>query len=89
MHAHVAQHPLDRMIAQIAVAAVQLQAAVHHFALQDFAVSPGWTGGNPLPNPPWHQKGLIDRYGAPKPAFSVVASIYHHTVQVGSVPRGR
>ena len=30
MHAHVAQHALDRMVAQIAVAAVQLQAAVDH-----------------------------------------------------------
>ena len=30
VHAHVAQHALDRMVAQIAVAAVQLQAAVDH-----------------------------------------------------------
>ena len=29
MHAHIAQHSLDRMIAQISVAAVQLQAAIH------------------------------------------------------------
>ncbi|HTX31670.1 MAG TPA: glycoside hydrolase family 2 TIM barrel-domain containing protein [Solirubrobacteraceae bacterium] len=54
-----------------------------YFALQDFAAQPGWTGGNPLPDPPWHLKGLIDRYGVPKPAFSVVSAIYHHTVQVG------
>ena len=30
MHAHVAQHALDRMIAQVAIAAVQLQAAIDH-----------------------------------------------------------
>ena len=29
VHAHVAQHALDWMIAQVTVAAVQLQAAVH------------------------------------------------------------
>jgi len=30
MHADVAQDPLDRVVAQIAIAAMQLQAAVHH-----------------------------------------------------------
>src|SRR5215831_13895858 len=30
MHAHVAQDALDRMIAQIAIAAMQLQAAIDH-----------------------------------------------------------
>ena len=30
MHAHVAQDALDRMVAQVAVAAVQLQAAIDH-----------------------------------------------------------
>jgi hypothetical protein len=30
MHAHVAQDAFDRMIAQIAIAAMQLQAAIDH-----------------------------------------------------------
>jgi Glycosyl hydrolases family 2, TIM barrel domain/Glycosyl hydrolases family 2, sugar binding domain/Glycosyl hydrolases family 2 len=60
-----------------------------YFDLQDFAVQPGWTGDNPLPDPPWLQKGLIDRYGAPKPAFSLISAIYHRTVQVGPASRGR
>ncbi|HTX31671.1 MAG TPA: glycoside hydrolase family 2 TIM barrel-domain containing protein [Solirubrobacteraceae bacterium] len=60
-----------------------------YFALQDFASKPGWGGGNPLPNPPWIYKGLVDQYGALKPAFSVVSSIYHATVQVGPAPHGR
>jgi beta-glucuronidase len=51
-------------------------------ALQDFAVGPGWTGGNPWPDPPFDQKGLIDRYGDPKPAFAIVSRIYHATVQI-------
>ncbi len=60
-----------------------------YFALQDFASWPGWGGGNPLPNPPWVQKGLVSTTGALKPAFSVVSSIYHSTVQVGPAPHGR
>jgi beta-glucuronidase len=58
-----------------------------YFALQDFAAKPGWGGGDPLPNPPWVQKGLVSQTGALKPAFSVVSSIYHSTVQVGPAPR--
>jgi beta-glucuronidase len=58
-----------------------------YFALQDFAVAPGWTGGNPWPDPPFHQKGLIDLYGNPKPAFAVVAQIYHATRQIAAPPR--
>jgi beta-glucuronidase len=58
-----------------------------YFALQEFAAKPGWGGGDPLPQPPWVQKGLVSETGALKPAFGVVASIYHHTVQVGPAPR--
>ncbi len=56
-----------------------------YFALQDFAVSPGWTGGNPLPDSPFNQKGLLDQYGNPKPAFSLVASNYKATMQIAPV----
>jgi beta-glucuronidase len=53
-----------------------------YFPLQDFANSPNYTGGNPWPDPPWDQKGLIDQYGNLKPAFGVVQQIYQSTQQV-------
>jgi beta-glucuronidase len=59
-----------------------------YFALQDFASRPGWGGGNPRPNPPWVQKGLITPTGGRKPAFAVVSSSFHHTVQMAP-DRGR
>jgi beta-glucuronidase len=40
--------------------------------LRDYAVRPGWAGGNPRPSPPFSAKGLIDRHGRRKPAWSVV-----------------
>ena len=30
-----------------------------YWALNEFKVRPGWEGGNPRPNPPVHQKGLL------------------------------
>ncbi len=54
-----------------------------YFALQDFAVTPGWTGGNPEPDPPFHQKGIFDLYGHPKPAAAVISAIYHAVRQIG------
>lgn len=39
------------------------------WALKDFRVHPTWGGGNPAPNPPWNNKGLLDESGEPKPAF--------------------
>ncbi len=54
-----------------------------YFALQDFAVTPGWTGGNPWPDPPFLHKGLVDLSGNEKPAFSAVSQIFHATRQVG------
>jgi beta-glucuronidase len=53
-----------------------------YFPLEDFAVTPGWTGGNPWPDPPFLHKGLLDLSGNPKPAFAVVSSIFHNTVQI-------
>jgi beta-glucuronidase len=49
------------------------------WALREFAVAPGWSGGNPIPSPPFHKKGLVDLYGTPKPAFSQVAAIFRAT----------
>ena len=54
-----------------------------YWALQDFLVRPGWTGGNPYPTPPIFSKGLIDWRGKPKPAFAVVQSAFAATKQVG------
>ena len=48
-----------------------------YWALQDFAAKPGWGGGNPWPNPPFVDKGLIDLQGNAKPAFAVVSQTYH------------
>jgi len=39
--------------------------------LRDFAVRPGWAGGNPRPDPPFLRKGLLTERGAPKPALDV------------------
>jgi Glycosyl hydrolases family 2, TIM barrel domain/Glycosyl hydrolases family 2, sugar binding domain/Glycosyl hydrolases family 2 len=57
-----------------------------YFPLQDFAAKPGWGGGDPLPDPPWVQKGLLGPDGQPKPVFSVVSAIYHSTVQIAPRP---
>ncbi len=60
-----------------------------YFALQAFAAKPGWGGGDPLPDPPWVEKGLVSPTGALKPAFAVVSAIYHATVQIGPPPSRR
>ena len=46
------------------------------WALQDFRVIPNWAGGNPIPDPPFNHKGLLDLNGRPKPAFWEVQRIY-------------
>ncbi len=48
-----------------------------YWILQDFAARPGWTGGDPRGDPPFVEKGVIDVDGRPKPAFSVLSSMYH------------
>jgi beta-glucuronidase len=53
-----------------------------YFLLQDTVAFPGYSGGNPWPDPPFNQKGLLGLDGNPKPAWSVVASAYHQTVQI-------
>jgi beta-glucuronidase len=47
--------------------------------LQDFKVRPLWEGGNPKPESPYNQKGLVDREGRRKPAFGVTARIFRRT----------
>jgi beta-glucuronidase len=48
-----------------------------YWILQDFAARPGWGGADPRPDPPFVQKGVVDTSGNPKPAFSVISSLYH------------
>ena len=53
------------------------------FALQDFPAHPGWTGGDPIGNPPFVQKGEIDLNGQPRqPLFDTISQIYHGTTQI-------
>jgi beta-glucuronidase len=54
-----------------------------YWALQDFVCRPEWAGGNPEPDPPLFQKGLIDQQGQAKPSFAAVQQAFKATVQVG------
>jgi len=63
-------------------AAPWLSGAIY-WALDDFLVRPGWTGGNPYPTPPTFHKGLFDVDGNPKPAAAVVQQAYTATEQIG------
>jgi hypothetical protein len=53
-----------------------------YFPLQDFVARPGWSGGDPLPHPPFVLKGLLDLDGNAKPAFYLIQSAYLATVQL-------
>jgi beta-glucuronidase len=57
------------------------------WALRDFRVQPGWSGGNPTPSAPWNMKGLSDRFTGPKPAFQTVSDIYAG-IKDGAWPAG-
>jgi beta-glucuronidase len=58
-------------------------AGAAYFTLQEFRVVPGWIGGDPWPNPPIHQKGLISFAGVPKPAYYVVRQLFRSIGQYG------
>ena len=47
-----------------------------YWALQEFRVRPNWDGGNPRPNPPFHEKGLITMDGTRKPAYFDVQRLF-------------
>ncbi len=51
--------------------------------LKDFHVKPWYHGGNPKPDPPLNEKGLVDLAGARKPAFETVRQLF----QTGPQPR--
>jgi beta-glucuronidase len=57
--------------------------AVSYWALEEFRVRPGWDGGNPHPDPPIHEKGLVSMTGFKKPAYFDVQRIYRATRQIG------
>ena len=53
-----------------------------YWALNEFRVRPDWHGGNPRPQPPIHQKGLLTFDGmVRKPAWEVVRRWYAATRQ--------
>ncbi len=58
-----------------------------YWTLQEFRVRPGWEGGNPRPNPPIHEKGLLRFDGTKKPAWFDVQQLYRSTVQYGPASR--
>jgi beta-glucuronidase len=51
------------------------------FTLREFLVRPGWDGGNPVPNPPFHQKAVISYDGTAKPAYYDLQAAYRATQQ--------
>jgi Glycosyl hydrolases family 2, TIM barrel domain/Glycosyl hydrolases family 2, sugar binding domain/Glycosyl hydrolases family 2 len=53
-----------------------------YFAMQNYVAFPQYSGGDPRPDPPFNQKGVVDFAGGLKPAFSVVSQIYHATQQI-------
>ena len=59
-----------------------------YWALNEFWVRPGWEGGNPRPDPPLHQKGLITYDGVRKPAWADVQRWLHDDPAVDSGYRG-
>ena len=60
-----------------------------YWAIQEFRVRPDWDGGNPHPDPPIHEKGLISFDGKPKPAFFDVQKAFTTTPQLRSVKLAR
>ena len=58
-----------------------------YWALQEFRVRPSWDGGNPRPQSPIHQKGLVTLDGALKPAFADVQSAFRATRQIATSSR--
>lgn len=52
-----------------------------YWALQEFRVRPNWDGGNPRPNPPFHQKGIITLTGEKKPAYFDIQRLFRAVEQ--------
>ncbi|MGI8729690.1 MAG: glycoside hydrolase family 2 protein [Solirubrobacteraceae bacterium] len=54
-----------------------------YWALQEFRVRPNWNGGNPRPNSPIHEKGLLGFDGTRKPAWFDAQRAFAATNQLG------
>ena len=54
---------------------------------QEFWCRPDWSGGNPRPQSPVHQKGIFDYNGNPKPAAQIVGDWFRRTQQF-DIPEG-
>jgi beta-glucuronidase len=54
-----------------------------YWALQEFRVRPNWDGGNPHPDPPIHEKGLLRFDGSKKPAWFDAQRLFAATNQLG------
>lgn len=52
-----------------------------YWTLQAFRVRPGYIGGDPRGEAPWHQKGPLDRFGNKRPVFSLLQQAYTSTQQ--------
>jgi len=55
-----------------------------YWALQEFRVRPNWDGGNPRPNSPIHEKGLLRFDGTKKPAWLDAQRLFKATPQLGA-----
>jgi len=51
------------------------------FPLREFLVRPGWDGGNPVPQPPLHQKAVLAYDGTAKPAYYDLQAAFRATQQ--------
>jgi beta-glucuronidase len=58
-----------------------------YWALNEFRVRPGWDGGNPRPQPPIHQKGLLTYDRSRKPAWFDVQRLFAATPQYAARTR--
>jgi hypothetical protein len=58
------------------------------WGLREFRVRPNWAGGNPMPSPPWHAKGLLGRDLARKPAWQVLHDEFAARDQLSPAPTG-
>ena len=54
-----------------------------YWALQSFRVRPNWDGGNPYPNSPIHEKGVLDFEGAKRPNFDYLRGRFKAVRQFG------
>lgn len=55
-----------------------------YWALQEFRVRPNWDGGNPRPNSPIHEKGLLRFDATKKPAWFDAQRLFAGTNQLGA-----